>query len=101
MREIQDDGSPLREHLESLVRMGRREAAELEGPPVPDEIAYLRRWYLELWRTRDVGEYGPKALTYEEVQAWAAMTGRHPLPHEVEALFALDSAMRHPDPDED
>jgi pyrroloquinoline quinone (PQQ) biosynthesis protein C len=69
----------------------------LTVPECPEELDYLRRWSLELARARTVGMNGPEPLTYQAVDAWARLTDRHPAPYEVEALFALDVAMRFPE----
>ena len=36
---------------------------------------------------------GPNPLTYQEVQAWARLTQRHPSPDEVRLLMRLDDRM--------
>jgi hypothetical protein len=35
-------------------------------------------------------------VTWTTIDAWARRTGRDPLPHEIDALFALDAVMRSP-----
>ena len=96
MRTLQEDGHSTRDHLQALVRAGRKRPEELDGPQFPDEIGYLWDWFGELDRTRDLGPHGPRALSYMEVDAWARLTGRSPMPHEVDALMVLDGAMRAP-----
>lgn len=61
---------------------------------MPPAAVYLWRWFCELERTRQVGQHGVQAMTYLEIAAWARLTGREPLPHEVDALLALDVAVR-------
>ncbi len=64
-------------------------------------MRHLWDWIWELDRTRTWNFSGqPEPLSYQEVEAWARLTGRHPLPHEVEALILLDRAIRHPPKEE-
>lgn len=55
---------------------------ELQGPTLPDYGAYLWEWYCELVRTS-------AELSYQEVQAWATLTGKQLRPWEVDVLFQL------------
>lgn len=71
----------------------------LLGPPVPRSLAYLWRWFGELDMARGIGEYGLEAITYMQIDAWARLTNRKPLPHEVQALTRLDRAVRFPGKD--
>jgi len=61
---------------------------------MPRELAYLWRWYRELERTRQISAHGLQSMTYAEIDAWARLTGRNPMPHEVDGLLALDAAVR-------
>ena len=83
------------------MRAGRRKEEDLIGPPVPEELEYLWVWHAELTRTREMGTYGPKALSYAEIDAFARLTDRNVEPHEVDALLQLDLASRvlTPEPD--
>lgn len=76
------------------MRAGRKPQSELDGPPIPPAALYLWRWFCELERTRQLGEHGVQAMTYTEIAAWARLTERTPYPHEVDALLALDVAVR-------
>lgn len=40
---------------------------------------------------------GLAPLSYTTIADWARLTGRRPLPHEVQALLQLDLVMRHPE----
>jgi len=87
------DGSTLREHLEAGARQGSAEAAaDLAGPDLPLAGAHLWQWFLELNAARTSNGWGPNAIGYGELQAWARLTRRAPAAHEVEALRALDRA---------
>lgn len=72
----------------------------LEGPDVSPAVAYLWQWHMELERVRDVSQAGLRPITYSEIKAWAELTDRHVLPHEVEALVLLDLAERFPGEEE-
>ena len=76
------------------MRAGRKPPEALTGPEIPDEVAYLWQWFCELDLARRYGKLGPDPISYSEIGAWAALTDRQPLPHEVEALVMIDLAMR-------
>ena len=57
-------------------------------------MAYLWGWFVELECGRKYGRWGPDPISYTEIAAWALLTDRHPLPHEVEALVTLDVVTR-------
>jgi hypothetical protein len=108
----QRDGTVPRQHLLGLVKrwkdatdpvqVARRAQweAELDGPPVPPALAYLLEWLDELYGRSGATMDGLAPLSYSTMQAWAALTGRHPLPHEVQALMLLDLVRRNPPPEE-
>lgn len=41
--------------------------------------------------------HGFNRLTYQDIKAWAELTGRDPQPHEVAALLALDLVSLYPE----
>jgi hypothetical protein len=82
--------------LEFLVRTGRKPASVIDGPEVSRPVAYLWGWYMELARTAHMTEHGPQPIGYPDIEAWARLTGRNPMAHEVEALLMLDMALRVP-----
>ena len=41
--------------------------------------------------------HGPEGLTWGALDAWARFADTSPDPLEVEALFAIDHAVRHPE----
>lgn len=64
------------------------------GPPFPEGAEYLWRWFAELDNDRgDTGD-GPAPITYQDIEAWARLTGRKPRPWEVGVIKALDTAAR-------
>lgn len=99
------EGLPQRTHLQRLVERGHTAMRRvLEGPLMPkgkshlwatwDAIQYLWTWFLELDRTRTYHAMSgrPEPITYQMVDAWARLTGREVLPHEVDALMRMDIA---------
>lgn len=97
MRKSGGNGKTVRWHLRVLANRGDAGSrAQLEGPPVPEGLAYLWDWFWELDAGRAEGFTGPAAFSYQELDAWARLTGRQPSPHEVQALMSIDLAVRHP-----
>lgn len=95
--EPQGDGRPYREHLQAVAARGHAAAkAELAGPELPPMGAYVWTWFLELHAARGSSGFGPLPIGYGEIAAWAALTGRAPLPWEIELLTALDRIWRSP-----
>jgi hypothetical protein len=90
---MKDGVSMLRDHLEAAARQGSREAqAELLAPDLPLAGAHLWQWFLELNAARTSNGWGPNAIGYAELDAWARLTRRAPAVHEIDALRALDRA---------
>jgi hypothetical protein len=89
--------------LEFLARKGdRRAVAMLHVPDYPPEIEYLREWARELHGKSGVGMNGIAPLSYATVESWSRLKGVDVMPHEIDALFLLDSVMIYPgNPDED
>lgn len=50
-------------------------------------------WFGELSAARGGSGFGANPIGYAEINAWAALTGRDPLPFEVATLRAIDAAM--------
>ena len=55
---------------------------ELEGPPLPDEVAYLWQWFCDM--------VGGESLTHTEISAWSELNRIHLEPREVEVIRQLD-----------
>ena len=66
----------------------------MKAPEFPEELAYLWDWALELHGRSGVSMAGLNPLTFQTLEAWARLTDRCLLPHEVEGLILLDSALR-------
>ena len=81
---------PMRDWWQASAKTGNVEAIEaLRERPFPEPIAYLWRWLLEIRRG-----LGMDGLTWQAIGWWARFTKHRPQPHEVDALFAIDAAMR-------
>ena len=63
---------------------------QLDGPECPDVLAHVWAWYLELASARGAGGFGPGAIGYADIDAWARRTLSSPSAHEVGVLRALD-----------
>lgn len=83
------DGSTLRDHLEvAETATGER---LIEDPEIPAAGEHLWNWFWELHSGRG-GGFGPSPLSYQELAAWARLTGSEPGPWEVRALRKMDNA---------
>lgn len=96
------DDVAVREHWEAAARKGNPEAiAKLRGPEMPESVAYLWLWILELHGRSGATMSGLAPLSYETIAHWSTLTGRNPDPLEVRALIDLDSVLmgQYRDPD--
>ncbi|WP_435406470.1 phage tail assembly chaperone [Pseudomonas juntendi] len=78
--------------MEQVERAAGRRPAQLDGPELPAAVDHVWGWYLELHAARGGSGFGPSPIGFTEMAAWAALTGNHPSPWEVETLRALDQA---------
>ena len=79
---------PRREHFERAAERGSAAArAALEGPEIPDAVAYLYAWAMELHGRSGADMAGPALLSYQTVEAWARLTDRRVMPEEVTVLL--------------
>jgi len=81
------------DHLASFYRQTGRLLAQPPSPDLPLLLEYIWANFGELTARRGAGMAGPNPLTYQEVQAWARLTQRHPSPDEVRLLMRLDDRM--------
>jgi hypothetical protein len=63
-------------------------------PPLPEALAHVLEWYLELGGRRQVTMAGPQAISFLEIDAWCRCTGIVPLPFEVSLICQLDDVYR-------
>lgn len=87
-----ENGVTEREHLQALSERRGQTHPDLIGPPLPPAGAYLWRYFIELDAARGGTGFGPSPIGYQDILAWARLTGRRPLPWEVGVLMALDRA---------
>lgn len=89
-------GSSRRATLEESARRGNAKAiAELDSaPPLPESLAYLWRWFLELRAVQRSGMNGLEPIDHADLRAWQENTGRSLSPWEVDAIIALDRLAR-------
>lgn len=93
-----DDGAPIGDHLAS----GARQLANLpgrtkplpeiiqEGPPFPEELDYLWRYYIELSKGLPINGMVAPTVSWLDIQAWRVAMDVGPLePFEVKALVDL------------
>lgn len=96
-----DDGALARDYWEAAAARGSTTAlAKLAGPEMPDTLAYLWSWTLEIHGRSGVSMSGMVPATYSTVKDWAVLTGRDPTPDEVHAMLRLDGALLSGRPDE-
>jgi hypothetical protein len=95
------DGHTDREFLEVILKRAEARGdavtvaqmrAELEGPEVPVELAYVMRWFWELSRWRGHTGFGPAPISPHDIEAWARLTGIAPTMFELDVLRRLDDA---------
>ena len=87
----QKDGATLREHLEAVQRQTGKKPEELCGPELPPEGAHWWHWWCELAQGRQNG-LAVSPITWADVAAWAALTGRQLDPFDLNAIRAIDAA---------
>jgi hypothetical protein len=86
-----ENGVTIRKHLEQVERQTGAVIPDLHPDPPPPEVDHLWRWFNDLHNTRG-GGFGPQAISYAEIDAWARLTGSSPTPWEVSVLRRLDVA---------
>ena len=92
-----ENGVALRSHIKQRADKGDREAIlMLRGPGVPDRVAHLWEWFLELNAGRRVGMNGAEPLAFVDIDAWQRLTDRCVAPREIHGLMAMDRAWRYP-----
>lgn len=57
---------------------------------MPEELAHVWGWFLELAATRSAGGWGPNPISYSDISAWAGLTGVAIRAPEVRTLVLLD-----------
>lgn len=102
LRQRTDDGAETRAYLEASAAKGNAEAIErLRGPEFPEDMEYLWVWALEMHGRSGANMAGLNPLTYGTIRDWSALTEQYPDPLEVQALMAVDAALRSPETTQD
>jgi hypothetical protein len=73
-----------------VARQTGREPEGLVGPALPAELEGVWTAFHEIAGRRQLGSMGAGPLTYPDLAAWAALTGRHVTPFDVRILCRLD-----------
>lgn len=88
----QKDGATYRDHMQAAAHRSPFARAELAGPGLPPELAYIWAWFLEMHGARTWTESGPNPLTFAEIAAWASLTHTRIASWEVAVLRSVDLA---------
>lgn len=86
------DGTSKRDNLESYERQTGIRPPELEGPPLPTDLAHIWGWFTELSAARGSSGFGPNPISYPDILAWTLLTGTVIRPAEIAAITAVDHA---------
>jgi hypothetical protein len=99
-----DGGATAYDHWQIAARRGSEVAiARLTPPELPESVAYLWEWVMELHGRSGAHMAGLNPLNYATLESWMRLTGYTLDPLEVQALIALDAALldrSEPEPDE-
>lgn len=96
MTRVAHDGATEREHQESAAaqwaKLGKKpKAADTPdpSPPLPDQIAYLWFWFLEILGGLDSGGMGVATVSWSNLKAWVDLTGNELEPWEISAVIRM------------
>lgn len=88
----------MRAHLEAVARMTGTRPPELDGPALPECLAHVWAWFVELAAARQGNGFSALPLSWSDMAAWQRLTGADPSPDEVRLLRRLDQlALAHLD----
>lgn len=87
---VGDSGKSKLQHAEQFYKATGIYPEELDGPELPDTLIHIWDWFQELNQAREFDEYGPKAISFSEIQAWCRLRGLKPTPTEVRLIKKLD-----------
>lgn len=71
-------------------RFGRDEL--VQEPEIPEDGEHIWAWFWTLNRRRQHGMNGPQPLAYDEIGAWARMTGEPIMREELHIITDMDDA---------
>lgn len=84
-------GVSLRDHYEQLARTTGQIVPELEPPvDLPFVVEHVWEYWSQLHSGRSNNGFGPNPLGWQEIQAWATLTGTRLRSWEITALKRLD-----------
>ena len=90
LNERQGDGATLRHHLEQVYKQTGKRPEQFTEVECPEEMRYLWQWFCELSGTRQYSEVGAMPITFQEMDAWARLSGNEPSPLDVKVLKQID-----------
>lgn len=94
------DGTTRRDHIEQAAEQLGKAPEELwpvddeadDAPEIPEDGLYLWNWFQELSAGRGNNGFGPTAITWADMEAWARLTAIEPTPFETLTLRSMDAA---------
>lgn len=87
-----DDGSTARQHAEAYERQTGNRSPELDGPPLPLDLAHVWTWFLELHARRGSNGFSANSLTWVDLLAWVYLTDPGVRLVELRTIMVLDNA---------
>jgi len=94
------DGTTRRDHIEEAARQLGKTPEELwpvedeadDAPEVPEGGECLWNWFQELSAGRGNNGFGPTAISWADIEAWARLTAVELTPYETLTLRSMDAA---------
>lgn len=93
LEEAQDDGAPLRDHLNSIWRSTGKMPKQLEAVESPPELAiHVWGYFLELHKERSNNGFGAGKITATMIKDWAEVYCIALELWEIKAIRQIDDA---------
>lgn len=90
---MQEDGKPLRDHLNSLWRQtGVQPQLLEEAPALPPLVSHLWEWFLDLCNERENNGMAISRISSRAIRDWCWASGNQTEVWERKALRRLDAA---------
>ena len=94
------DGTTQRDHILEVCKQTGKTPEELgvsetsldEEIPIPEDGLYLGFYFQELSGGRINSGFGPTALSWSDMEAWARLTSTPLTPYEILTLRSMDTA---------
>ena len=98
------DGTTQRDHILEVCKQTGKTPEELgvsetsldEEIPIPEDGLYLWFYFQELSGGRINSGFGPTALSWSDMEAWARLTSTLLTPYEILTLRSMDTAFLSP-----